>query len=110
MPYYGYFENEDYIVSWCQGHLLRLKYPEEIDSKYKEFDFEHLPILLEPHLKVIEETEEQLNILVELLNREDVDLVVNSCDKDKEGELIYREVYSYAGVDKNEKKDIYSII
>ncbi|MEB4894323.1 DNA topoisomerase [Bacillus thuringiensis] len=104
MPYYGYFENEDYIVSWCQGHLLRLKYPEEIDSKYKEFDFEHLPILLEPHLKVIEETEEQLNILVELLNREDVDLVVNSCDKDKEGELIYREVYSYAGVDKNEKR------
>ena len=27
-PYYGYYENENYIISWCRGHLLELKYPE----------------------------------------------------------------------------------
>ncbi|MCS6595312.1 type IA DNA topoisomerase [Bacillus cereus] len=29
-PYYGYYENENYIISWCRGHLLELKHPEEI--------------------------------------------------------------------------------
>ncbi|MBG9535931.1 hypothetical protein, partial [Bacillus thuringiensis] len=69
-----------YIISWCSGHLLELKHPEEIDEKYKEFKFEHLPILVEPEYKVKPDYVEQINILVELLQRQDVDHVANACD------------------------------
>ncbi|PGD12238.1 type IA DNA topoisomerase [Bacillus toyonensis] len=103
-PYYGYYENENYIISWCRGHLLEQKYPEEMDEKYKEFNFDHLPIILEPTYKEKSDSLEQIQILVKLLNRPDVDHVVNSCDADKEGELIYREIYEHAGVNKRESR------
>lgn len=103
-PYYGYYENENYIISWCRGHLLELKHPEEMDEKYKEFKFDHLPIILEPEYKEKSDSLEQIQILVKLLNRPDVDHVVNSCDADREGELIYREIYEHAGVNKRESR------
>ncbi|PRD04001.1 DNA topoisomerase I, partial [Bacillus sp. MYb56] len=103
-PYYGYYENENYIISWCRGHLLELKHPEEMDERYKEFKFDHLPIILEPEYKEKSDSLEQIQILVKLLNRPDVDHVVNSCDADREGELIYRELYEYAGVNKRESR------
>ncbi|PEI89834.1 DNA topoisomerase I [Bacillus pseudomycoides] len=103
-PYYGYYENENYIISWCRGHLLELKHPEEMDERYKEFQFEHLPIILEPEYKVKSDSVEQIQTLVKLLNRSDVDHVVNACDADREGELIYREIYEHAGVKKRESR------
>ncbi|PGW24650.1 DNA topoisomerase I, partial [Bacillus cereus] len=103
-PYYGYYENENYIISWCRGHLLELKHPEEMDERYKEFKFDHLPIILEPTYKEKSDCLEQIQILVKLLNRPDVDHVVNSCDADREGELIYREIVEYAGVNKRESR------
>ncbi|PRT14602.1 type IA DNA topoisomerase [Bacillus wiedmannii] len=104
MPYYGYYENENYIISWCRGHLLELKHPEEMDSKYKVFKLEHLPLIYQPVYKVKQEYAEQLQTLVKLLQRHDVDHVVNICDADREGELIYREVYEYAGVNKKQSR------
>ncbi|AKR38827.1 DNA topoisomerase [Bacillus cereus] len=103
-PYYGYYENDHYIVSWCRGHLLELKNPEEMDPKYKVFQLEHLPLIFQPSYKVIQENAEQLQILVKLLQRPDVDHAVNICDADREGELIYREVYEYAGVNKKQSR------
>ncbi|AJG56764.1 DNA topoisomerase [Bacillus cereus group sp. Bce033] len=103
-PYYGYYENDHYIVSWCRGHLLELKNPEEMDPKYKVFSLEHLPLIYEPAYKVKQENAEQLQILVKLLQRPDVDHAVNICDADREGELIYREVYEFAGVNKKQSR------
>ncbi|MED1270848.1 toprim domain-containing protein, partial [Bacillus mycoides] len=103
-PYYGYYENENYIISWCRGHLLELKHPEEMDERYKEFKFDYLPIILEPEYKAKSDSLEQIQILVKLLNRPDVDHVVNSCDADREGELIYREIVEHAGVNKRESR------
>lgn len=79
-PYYGYYENDHYIVSWCRGHLLELKNPEEMDPEYKMFKLEHLPLIYQPAYKVIQENAEQLQILVKLLQRPDVDHAVNVCD------------------------------
>ncbi|KMQ22704.1 type IA DNA topoisomerase [Bacillus cereus] len=104
MPYYGYYENQNYIISWCRGHLLELKHPEEMDSKYKVFSLEHLPLIYQPVYKVKQEYAEQLQTLVKLLQRHDVDHVVNICDADREGELIYREVYEYAGINKKQSR------
>lgn len=100
MPYYGYFENEKYIVSWCIGHLMELMNPEDHDEKYKTYNFEHLPLIFSPKFKIKEDTKEQFNILSDLLKREDVTTVANCCDKDKEGEGIFREIYEYVGVEK----------
>lgn len=103
-PYYGYYENDHYIVSWCRGHLLELKNPEEMNPKYKMFSLEHLPLIYKPAYKVKQENAEQLQILIKLLQRPDVDHAVNICDADREGELIYREVYEYAGVNKKQSR------
>ena len=75
-----------------------------MDPKYKVFQLEHLPLIFQPSYKVIQENAEQLQILVKLLQRPDVDHAVNICDADKEGELIYREVYEYAGVNKKQSR------
>ncbi|MCV5526880.1 toprim domain-containing protein, partial [Escherichia coli] len=70
----------------------------------KMFKLEHLPLIYQPAYKVIQENAEQLQILVKLLQRPDVDHAVNVCDADREGELIYREVYEYAGVNKKQSR------
>ena len=80
------------------------KNPEEMDPEYKMFKLEHLPLIYQPAYKVIQENAEQLQILVKLLQRPDVDHAVNVCDADREGELIYREVYEYAGVNKKQSR------
>ncbi|KMT50490.1 hypothetical protein TU51_05650 [Bacillus cytotoxicus] len=55
-----YYENNHYIVSWCRGHLLELKNPEEMDPMYKVFKLEHLPLIYQPDYKVKQEKAEQL--------------------------------------------------
>lgn len=65
---------------------------------------EHLPLIYQSAYKVKQENAEQLQILVKLLQRHDVDHAVNICDADREGELIYREVYEYAGVNKKQSR------
>lgn len=76
----SYYENDHYIVSWCRGHLLELKNPEEVNPKYKVCQLEHLPLIFQPSYKVIQENAEQLQILVKLLQRSNVDHAVNICD------------------------------
>lgn len=100
MPYYGYYENDQYIVSWCRGHMLEVMNPEEHDEKYRSFNIEHLPIFLDMKYKPVKASSEQLEILVQLLRRDDVEHVINACDADKEGELIFREVFLEANVQK----------
>ena len=45
-------------------------------------------------------TKKQFGILKDLMNRPDVDGIVNSCDSGREGELIFRLVYQQAGCKK----------
>ena len=28
----GYIENDNYVISWCFGHLVEMVYPEEYDA------------------------------------------------------------------------------
>ena len=34
----GFIENNEYVVSWCYGHLVQMVYPEEYDMKYKKWN------------------------------------------------------------------------
>src|SRR4029453_13709651 len=46
------------------------------------------------------ESKKQLNVIHKLLQRDDIDNVINACDAGREGELIFTHVYETSGVDK----------
>ena len=97
----GYLEGNDYLVSWCIGHLVELAPPNVYDAKYVKWSIADLPILPQKWQYLVSaSTKKQFGILQKLMNRPDVDSIVNSCDSGREGELIFRLVYQQAGCKK----------
>ena len=94
----GYLYGKDCIVSWCLGHLAEYVPPESYDPKYKKWEFSDLPIVPEQwELVVAKDKGKQFGVLKKLLNRDDLDYVVNACDAGREGELIFKRVYDLSG-------------
>ena len=101
----GYLEGESGIVSWCLGHLAEYAQPEKYDPKYEKWQFDDLPILPEVwKLKVSKDKKKQFDVLKGLMNRSDVEYLVNGCDAGREGELIFQRVYVLAGCRKPVKR------
>ena len=101
----GYLEGESCIVSWCLGHLAEYAQPEEYDPKYEKWQFDDLPILPEAwKLKVSKDKKKQFEVIKNLMNRSDVEYLVNGCDAGREGELIFQRVYVLAGCRKPVKR------
>lgn len=99
----GYFEDNNYIITWAYGHLIEWKKPEEINEAYKVWDLSYLPFNFDINKdqKVSISTRKQYSIINKLINRADVDYIVNAGDADREGLLIQEEIYKFAG---NKKK------
>ena len=97
----GYMENNEFIITWCVGHLITLSDPSVYDEKYKKWNYDDLPIL-PPNFKyqISKDKEKQFKVVKWLMNRKDVTEIVNGCDAGREGELIFRLVYMQAGCDK----------
>ena len=91
----GYLESEDYVIVWAVGHLVTLAEPEDYDAKLKRWKFDDLPIVPEKFkLKPRDaKSTKQLNVIHNLLAREDVDQVINACDAGREGELIFAYIF-----------------
>ena len=97
----GYLEGNGYLVSWCVGHLVELAPPNVYDEKFIKWSIADLPILPKKWQYLVSaSTKKQFGILQKLMNRPDVDSIVNSCDSGREGELIFRLVYQQAGCKK----------
>jgi DNA topoisomerase-3 len=96
-----HFESDKYIISSALGHLVELALPSELDVKRGKWSFANLPIIPDEfHLKPIEKTKARFNMLKKLMQRQDVDLLINACDAGREGELIFRYLVKLAGVKK----------
>lgn len=94
----GYMEGENCLVSWCLGHLAEYARPEEYDERYAKWQFDDLPIIPEKwKLQVSADKKKQFSVLKELMNREDIEYLVNGCDAGREGELIFQRVYDLSG-------------
>lgn len=95
----GYIENDQYIITWAVGHLIGLKYPEEHNPAYKAWRQEDLPLVfsLSESLKVLPDTAAQFKVIKTLINRADVDYLVNAGDAGREGLLIQEWIYRMAG-------------
>ena len=94
----GYTEGNGYIVSWCVGHLVGLKYPNDYGNGWDhKWSFSQLPMIPDKWLfQVTESTKSQYNILKDLMSRNDVSEIICATDADREGEIIFRYVYNMA--------------
>ena len=94
----GFYEGNGLIVSWCVGHLVSPLDAAGYDESLKKWRYDDLPILPEPFRYVTAPGKEEVfENLRSLMDRADVDAVVNACDAGREGELIFRLVYEMAG-------------
>lgn len=95
----GYIENEEYIITWCVGHLVEMVYPEEYDARYKRWALADLPFLPETYkYGVIKNVQQQYDIVHNLLHREDIDVVYWAGDSGKEGQTIEENIRNFGGV------------
>ncbi|NJK90236.1 MAG: hypothetical protein HC923_13195, partial [Myxococcales bacterium] len=99
----GYWEGADYVVTYAVGHLFELPAPEDMSPEYRAWTLNTLPILppefrfrdVAPKLKPKSGTRDRLSTIRSLLQRKDVDRLVNACDAGREGELIFREIVEH---------------
>lgn len=94
----GYTDGNGYVVSWCVGHLVGLKFPNEYGNGWDQrWSFSQLPMLPEKwQFRVTDSTKAQYELLKKLMNRVDVSEIICATDADREGECIFRYVYNMA--------------
>ena len=101
----GYLEGNEYLVSWCVGHLVELAHPESYEEAWKKWSYKSLPIIpQEWQHEVKSDTKAQYQILKKLMHDDRVDAVVCATDAGREGELIFRLTYNMAGCRKPMKR------
>lgn len=101
----GFFEGNQYIVTWALGHLVTLADPEAYDAKYNSWKIEDLPMLPKPlKLEVIKKTSAQYRCVKEQILRKDVSEIIIATDAGREGELVARWIIDKIGVKKPIKR------
>ena len=100
----GYLESEEWIITWCVGHLVTMSYPEKYDENLKVWRLDTLPFIpKEWKYEIIKNVEKQFNIVKSLLQRQDVEEIYNAGDSGREGEYIQRLVFMMAKPNPNAK-------
>lgn len=88
----GYFKGNGYIVTYAVGHLVGLYDMKDYDKeKYSgSWKFNNFPFIPQDKFKfkVDSSKKKQFDIVKSLLQRNDVEYVINATDNDREGELI----------------------
>ena len=113
----GYFEGENYLITWAFGHLLQLLDAKDYDESMKSWKIDKFPFIpSEFKYKVKQDSMKrgeadkgalkQLNIIKSLIERNDVESVISATDYDREGQVISDELFIYLNV----KKPIYRIL
>ena len=100
----GYLESNDWIITWCVGHLVTMSYPDKYDEKLKFWRLDTLPFIPEEwKYEIIPQVQNQFNIVKQLLQREDVEVIYVATDSGREGEYIQRLVFMMAKPNPNAK-------
>ncbi|MGL4850981.1 MAG: DNA topoisomerase, partial [Clostridium sp.] len=113
----GYFEGEDYIITWAFGHLLQLYDAKDYDENMKGWRMEKFPFIPEEFKYKVKSdglnrniedkgAKKQLNIIKGLIGRDDVDGIISATDFDREGQVIGDEIFLYL----NKGKPVYRLL
>ena len=92
----GYFESQNYIITYAYGHLFTLKEPQEMDPNLSKWKWDTLPFSFQQnHIKAIDSptNKQQISVLKKLFHDKRVTDVVVATDAGREGELIFRLIY-----------------
>ena len=101
----GYMESDNYVITWCVGHLVTMCYPDAYDPALKRWNLETIPFVPKVYkYQIIENVKAQFEIIKNLFNRSDIDVIYNAGDSGREGEYIQRLVMQEAGY--NHKADL----
>ena len=102
----GYTEGNGYIVSWCVGHLVGLKFPNDYGNGWEQkWSFSQLPMIPDSWLfHVTDSTKAQYDLLKNLMNKDEITEIICATDADREGECIFRYVYNMANCKKPVKR------
>lgn len=106
----GYFESDNYIVTFAFGHLFELWTIEDYLNKEKpSWKLDELPFFPEEFkfkLKKDDGVKKQFDIIKKLVNRADVDSIIHCGDSDREGQVIVNILLNNS---LNTKKEIYRL-
>lgn len=95
----GYYEGNNYKVTWTFGHLCTLKEPADYTDYWKRWSLGALP-MLPPKFGIklipVESYERQFGVIKSLIS--EADEVINCGDAGQEGELIQRWVMQKADI------------
>lgn len=101
----GCLEGNNYIVSWCVGHLVGLADASSYDERFAKWRYSDLPIIPDEWLfEVPKDKQKQFKVLRDLMLDKRVTELVCATDAGREGELIFRLVYKKAGCTKPFKR------
>lgn len=104
----GYIESDNWIITWCVGHLVTMSYPEKYDENLKFWRLDTLPFIPKEYkYEVIPNVEKQFNTVKSLLLREDVGCIYVATDSGREGEYIYRLVENQIGLKDKQRKRVW---
>lgn len=101
----GYIEVGVDLVTWAQGHLVDLAAPDEYKNHdWGKWSLDTLPIDPTPdwqwRVSRDKGADRQCKVVAGLMRRDDIDMLVDACDPDREGEAIFRRIVKHAGVSK----------
>lgn len=95
----GYLENEFYVITWCYGHLLELERPEaymDLERVGKRWSLKRLPVLpgLNTFRRVVKPgSANQYQVILNWLKSAKVEEVICGTDADREGQLLFQEIW-----------------
>ena len=93
----SYIESNEWIITWCVGHLVTMSYPEKYDENLKFWRLDTLPFMPKEYkYEVIKNVSKQFDVVQKLLQREDITEIYNAGDSGREGEYIQRLVFMMA--------------
>ncbi len=111
----GFIEGEEYVITWAFGHLLQLYDAKDYDPVMKSWRLENFPFIPgEYKYKIKSDSKDktkpdagarnQIELIKNLIARDDIEGVVSATDDDREGQVISDEILMYLNVKKKTER------
>lgn len=107
----GFIEGADYVITWAFGHLLQLYDLKDYNPELKGWRLDYFPYIpAEFQYKIKNDdrnrdavdagAQKQVNLIQQLVERDDISGVIVATDNDREGQLIFEEIGLYLQIAK----------